>query len=261
MRRKSSSQEHLAAETILLREQPDASVSMLAEELFQTHNQIFVGIDKETFIRYLFHSGAADTKIRIYRRQDGALVGYAVVHRYQEVIKDKPITIFRAEAGFLPQYRAHGRTTYFYGHQLLKHLLSHPTESIFYLGMLVHPSSYVVFARYFDDMYPKGGREIPEDRYRLMIDMADSFAVPPVDPSDPLIRNIGWRTREEKPYWRSTDDPDVMFFRNRNPDYRLGHGLLVLVPITIQNLARALFVYVCKHVKQRLQEWRIDFGA
>lgn len=261
MRRKTSPQERLVTETILLREQPDTSVSKLAGELFLTHNRIFAGLDKEAFVQYLFHSGAADTKMRIFRRQDGALVGYAVVHRYQRVIKDKPTTIFRAEAGFLPQYRAHGRTFYFYGLQLLKHLFSHPRGDIFYLGMLVHPSSYVVFARYFDEMYPKGGREIPEDRYQLMVNMADSFEVPPVDPSDPLIRNIGWRTREEKLYWRSTNDPDVMFFRNRNPGYRDGHGLVVLVPITIPNLARALFVYVGKHVKQRLQGWRIAFGA
>lgn len=260
MRRKSSPQERLATETILLREHRDRSVSKLAEELFLTHNRIFAGLDKETFIRYLFCSGATDTKLRIYRRQDGALIGYAVVHRYQKIIKDRPTTVFRAEAGFLPQYRAHGRTFYFYGLQLLKHLLSHPTESIFYLGMLVHPSSYVVFARYFDEMYPKGGRETPKDRYQLMVDMADSFSVPPVDPSDPLIRNIGWRTREEKPYWRSTNDPDVVFFRNRNPGYRLGHGLVVLVPITVPNLARSLLVYVYKHVKKRLQEWRISFG-
>jgi hypothetical protein len=51
VRRKSSHQEHLATETILLREQPDASVSKLAEELFLTHNRIFAGLDKETFIR------------------------------------------------------------------------------------------------------------------------------------------------------------------------------------------------------------------
>jgi len=261
VRRKNSPQEHLAAETILLRGEPDASVSRIAEELFLTHDRIFTGLDKERFIRYLFRSGATDTKMRIYRRQDGELVGYAVVHRYQEAIKDKPITIFRAEAGFLPQYRAHGRSFYFYCCELLKHLLSHPTENIFYLGMLVHPSSYVVFARYFDEMYPKAGREIPEDRYRLMVNMAEFFEVPPVDPSDPLIRKIGWRTREEKPYWQSTNDPDVMFFRNRNPDYRLGHGLVVLVPITIPNLARALLMYVYKHVERRPQDWQDDFGA
>lgn len=247
MSRESSPHEHLVTETILLREESDASVSKLAQELFLTHNQIFAGLDKETFIRYIFRSGATDTKMRIFRRQDGALVGYAVVHRYQKVIKDKPTTIFRAEAGFLPRYRAHNRTFCFYFLELLKYLFSHPRGNAFYLGMLVHPSSYVVFARYFHEMYPKAGGEIPEDRYRLMVNMADSFAVPPVDPSDPLIRDVGWRTREEKQYWRSTNDPDVMFFRNRNPDYRLGHGLVVLVPITIASVTRALLAYLYHH--------------
>ena len=253
MRRKSSPEEHLTTETILLREVPEESVSKLAEELFLTHSRIFAGLDKEAFIRVLFRSGAADTKMRLYRRQDGELVGYAALHRYREVIKGSPTTIFRAQAGFLPQYRAHGQTFYFYCLELLKYLLSHPTEDIFYFGMLIHPSSYVVFARYFDELYPRAGREIPEDKYRFMVDMADFFAVPPVDPSDPLIRRIGRSTREERPYWQSTDDPDVMFFRNRNPDYRLGHGLLVLVPFTIPNVARALTAYAYRHVKQRWQ--------
>lgn len=252
VRRTSSPQERLTTETIPLLEQPNASVSKLAEELFLTHNRIFAGLDKEMFVRYLFHSGATATKMRIYRCQSGALVGYAVVHRYRKIIKGTPTTIFRAEAGFLPQYRAHGRTIFFYALEFLKYLSMHPTENIFYLGMLVHPSSYVVFARNLDEMYPKGGREIPEDTYRLMVDMADAFAVPPVDPADPLIRNILWRTREEKPYWRCTNDPDVVFFRNRNPGYRLGHGLVVLVPMTIPNLVRSLVMYAYKQVKQRL---------
>ena len=254
MRRNSSPQEQLTTETFLVQGEPDASVSKLADELFLTHDRIFGGLDKATFIRYLLRSGAADTKLRIYRWNHDEIVGYAVVHRYRENISGKSTTIFRAEAGFLPEYRAHGRTFYFFALELLKYLLSHPTERIFYLGMLVHPSSYVVFARYFDDMYPKAGREIPEDMLRLMVDMADFFAVRPVDPSDPLIRKIGWRTREEKPYWRSTHDPDVMFFRDRNPDYSLGHGLVVLVPITISNMARALLRYVYRHLRQPAPE-------
>lgn len=244
----------MTTETLLLQGEPDDSVAKLAEELFQTHNRIFAGLDKAAFIRYLFRSGATDTRMRIYRRNDGRIVGYAVLHRYRKVIRGNRTTIFRAEAGFLPQYRAHGRTFYFYTLELLKYLLSHPTENIFYLGMLVHPSSYVVFARYFDDMYPKAGREIPENIFLLMVDMADFFAVPPVDRSDPLIRQIGWRTREEKPYWQATNDPDVIFFRNRNPNYPLGHGLVVLVPITIWNVARALLLYVFRHVQQPMQE-------
>lgn len=84
-----------------------------------------------------------------------------------------------------------------------------------------------------------------------MRDLADSFGVPPVDSSDVMIRRVGWTTRYSKPYWEQTEDLDVEYFRERNPGYRHGQGLVVLVPITVGNLARAMLLYAFTQLRRR----------
>ncbi len=241
----------LSTQTIDLSKVSCAFVSRFAGDLFAVHDRIFAGLDEESFTHYVFRSGATQTKIRVYRNSENMLVGYAAVHHYRKEVSGQPVTVFRAEAGFLPEYRAHGRTFYFYTFELLKYRLLHPTQRIFYLGMLVHPSSYLVFARYFHEIYPKHGQEIPEDMRRLMQDMADDFGIPRVEPGDPMIRRVGWTTRQAKQYWINTDDPDVVYFRKRNPGYQKGHGLLIIVPISFANLLRVFPVYVYEHLRRR----------
>ncbi len=238
--------------TVRLPKDRDADLSRFATQLYQAHNRIFAGVDEPGFVRYLFHSGADASRIRAYLTPDGRMVGYAAAHRYGRDVSGRRIVVFRAEAGLLPQYRAHGRTFWFFTRELLKYRLLHPAEPIFYLGMLVHPSSYVVFARYFRDVYPHREHAVPGPAQRMMQDLADSFGVPPVDAADPLLRLVGWRTRRAKPYWEQTDDPDVAYFRERNPGYRHGHGLVVLVPITLRNLVHAVVSYVHTHLRRHL---------
>ncbi len=244
-------QARLSIQTFDLSKMSGALVSKFASELFAVHDQIFAGLDEESFTHYVFRSGAVHTKIRIYRNSKGVIVGYAALHRYRKEASGKPVTVFRAEAGLLPKYRTRGTTFYFYTFELLKYRLLHPLQRIFYLGMLVHPSSYLVFARYFHEVYPKHGREIPEDMSRLMQEMADDFGIPRVDAADPMIRRVGWRTRQAKQFWIRTEDPDVVFFRRLNPGYRNGHGLLIVVPITFANLARLFPMYVYEHLRRR----------
>jgi hypothetical protein len=204
----------------------------------------------------VLRSGAERTRIRVFRRADGAMVGYAAVHRHPMTVLGRRVTVFRAQAGLLPEYRAHGATFLFCVLELLRYRLRHPLAPVFYLGALVHPSSYLVFVRHFAGVHPRRDCEIPHSTYRLMVAMADGFGVPPVDPSDPLVRRDGWVTRQAKPFWETTADPDVVFFRNRNPGYRQGHGLVVLVPMSLSNLLRALCSHAWASLRQRLSRRR-----
>ena len=57
------------------------------------------------------------------------------------------------------------------------------------------------------------------------------------------MRDVGWVTIEaphEKAPSRLDDQRFVQFFKERNPDYAKGHGLVVVVPITVGNIAVAL---------------------
>ena len=224
----------------------------LANELYTAHNQIFAGPGDTKFFDCMFCSGAAATRIRIYRRQNKDIVGYAAIHRYRLTMLGDQVTVFRAEAGLLPGYRAQGRTFAFYIRELVKYRLQHPFEPMYFSDMLVHPSSYVVFARCFKRVFPRHDQEIPVQEYQFMLALADEFRVPPVDQSDPLIRDTGWTTRQAKHFWETSKDPDIAFFRQRNPGYRQGHGLLVLVPISLLDLVQSVPRNIADRLNRRL---------
>lgn len=212
-------------------------------EVFAVHEQIFAGLDESGFRREVLERDAEWSQLRVYRDSDGRVVGYAAIHRFRRVGAGELVTVFRAEAGLLPEYRTHGVTFYFYLLALLKYRIAHPLRTIFYLGTLVHPSSYVVFARHFETVFPHRRVALDAPTEHLMLELADAFHAPAVDASDPMIRQVGWITRVERAYWRRSDDPDVVFFRERNPGYAQGHGLVVLVPITFRNLVLSMLGY------------------
>ena len=234
----------LRHDTIDLAQRDAQDLEALSKTLYRVHNKIFSGVDQADFHYQVFGVGADWSKLRIYREAAQRTVGYAAMHRYERQLSLGSVSVFRAEAGLLPGFRAHSATFYFYMLELLKYRLVHPLRNIYYLGTLVHPSSYVVFARYFKVMYPHHARKLDAKTLALICELADTFHAPPVDNADPLIRDVGWATRVERPYWQQTDDLDVAYFRHRNPGYRQGHGLAVLVPLTFANLSGAVFRHV-----------------
>ncbi len=222
-------------------------LSRFGSELFDLHDRIFAGLDEEAFVDYVLRSKAARTRIRIYENAAQETVGYCAIHLYRKKISGSDLTILRAEAGLLPEYRGRSVTYYFGMVETLKHLLRHPFDRLYYLGLLVHPSSYHLFCKFFRTVYPSHRSEVPPAVIESMIEMADAFDVPAVTEADPLVRDIGWITRESEQERRlsaRTDLPDVIFFRARNPDYGKGYGLVVLVPLTVRNEVTSFLRYL-----------------
>ncbi|MDF2234832.1 hypothetical protein P2H44_19905 [Albimonas sp. CAU 1670] len=214
----------------------------LSRELFPIHAEIFAGIDRSEFDDWVLMDHAEATRVLVLRTAEGAAVGYCAVHRYDRLFLGRPSTIFRAEAGLLPAFRGHASVWRFAFSTALRFKLRHPLRAAFYLGMLVHPSSYCLLAERIPAMVPSRRRPATPEMVRAMDALAESFDEPAVG-GDPLVRDVGWATREtdaERDVWRRSDHPDVRFFRRRNPGYVEGHGLLTLAPLTFATLFGAL---------------------
>ena len=165
------------------------------------------------------------------------------MHRYRRQVDGRNAIVLRAEAGLVPEFRGRGAT---YGFGILRALiekLRHPFTPVYYLGTLVHTSSYHLFCKYFPRVYPHPDIETPADIQEISRQLIESFPDPAVLPDDPFVRDVGWvtiETPQEKHLNVQVDPPDVQFFKFRNPGFSRGHGLVVLVPITLHNLAGAL---------------------
>ncbi|MCP3136915.1 cyclic nucleotide-binding domain-containing protein [Pyxidicoccus xibeiensis] len=217
----------------------------LTDALYAVHQQIFDGVERESFAKYVVESKAEQTWIQVHKNEAGDIVGYFALHVFEKPLGGETTAVFRAEAGSLRAYRGANTNTRFGLALVLKYLLRHPGRRAYYMGSLVHPSSYSMLAKHCGEIWPRLGQPVPSELLTFMDGLATEFGLERVDPANPLLRMVGWRTREsevEQDYWRQCEKPAARFFLEANPGYADGHGLVTLVPATVANVLSVLRV-------------------
>jgi hypothetical protein len=229
--------------------------SRLARELYDLHSEIFDGVDLEVFDRYAFQSPARETALRIYRDADERPVGYFVAHVYEHTFRGRTVAICRGEVGFRSDARGHNQIATFALGVALRYKLRHPTTPMYYLGALVHPSSYAQLTRFADRVWPSPKTPTPPpEEAELLAALDEHFGLRPVDPQRPLVREVGWTTRvtaAEDRHWRAHQNPAVRFFLQHNPGYGRGEGLLTLSPLTLTGMLRS----AGRFIGSKLSRW------
>ncbi len=224
-------------------------------DLYRVHDKIFSGVSMEQFTYYIVRPAAARTRIQIYRNETSEIVGYCAMHIFERRSKWRCRAILRAEAGLLPDYRGSASTLWFAAKEAFRYKLVHPLRSIVFFAMPVHPSSFHLLSRFFWRCYPFPQRQIPKRWQGLLLALAETSGVEAVDESDPLIRRVGWITRDRQTdieNWRKSPFEDVRYYLSRNPLYSEGNGLAMIAPLSAGNLAISLAFYVFETLKQWL---------
>ncbi|WPB73282.1 cyclic nucleotide-binding domain-containing protein [Archangium violaceum] len=241
----------------------------LIDSLYAVHRRIFDGVGRESFARYVVESKAEHTWLLVHKNEAEEVVGYFALHIFEKQLGGEPLAVFRAEAGLLREYRGGNVTARFWTEWVLRYVLKHPGRRVFYMGSLVHPSSYWLIAQHCREVWPRREQETPPELLAFMDTLATEFGLEKVHPAWPLVREVGWRTREtevEREYWAHCDKPEVRYFLEANPGYGEGHGLVTLVPITLgnlRNIARSLLTKRLRQSVEQLAAWmqRTRLGA
>lgn len=265
---------HTAQESVALRSRPPAARApvrselhlpkqmspeareALATELYAVQDQIFAGVSREDFVRYVIDSKAAQTWIQVHRDSDGRAVGYFAVHRYERSVRGRAVGVFRAEVGVLRAFRGTRASGTLLIREVMRWMLRHPTQPCFFLCSPVHPGSYAALVQHADAVWPSPHAETPADMADLSLSLAEQFGMPLVDPARPLVREVGWVTRDQRDdtrYWRRNGDAAVQHFLSQNPGYNQGYGLLTLVPCTFLGGLRALARFLMSRARRQLK--------
>lgn len=221
-------------EIIIPKKLPAAGRQALTDALYAIQREVFDGVDREAFARYVVESKAERTWLQVHRDDTGKIGGYLALHAFERKLRGRPTIILRAEAGSLRQFRGGNTNISFLFKQILRVYLEDRSRPLYYLGCLVHPSSYALIAKFADEVWPHPSRELPADLGAFMCDLGGEFGLERVSKSNPLLRDVGWKTRDaeaEQNYWRTCDKPAARFFVQANPGYGEGHGMLTLVPL------------------------------
>lgn len=228
----------------------------LRGKLFQIHRAIFTGLDEKGFDHYVLNSPATATSVFLYRNKEKELIGYFGVHRFETYVEERPLVVFRAEVGLLPEYRQKDANLFFWLKEAAKFKLLHPFKRVYFLYAPVSPSFYAMVARYTYKVYPRHDLSIPPRVLKLMTHLAQQFGLDQIEEGNPLIRKVGWitlATDQEKNFWQSCQNPHVRFYIKNNPGFSVGHGLLTLIPLTITNTLLSLFGQAIHSIRKKLR--------
>ena len=224
------------------------------DALYKVHCEVFDGVTRDSFAKYVVESQAEQTWINVHRNHAGEIVGYFALHIFERELAGKASAIFRAEAGTMRAYRG-GNTNTRFGLELgLPYLLRYPGRRVYYLGSLVHPSSYCLFAKLFDVIWPSTRHPPPPAVLAFMDELANSFGLERVTSDNPLTRQVHWITRDsevERHYWRHCDKPAARFFIEANPGYGEGDGLVTLVRVDAHNLWHMISTFFAERYTRR----------
>jgi CRP-like cAMP-binding protein len=250
----------VSTEVVVPKKLDPAARLALTDALYEVHSQIFDGVEKKTFAKYVVESKAELTWILLHKGEAGQIVGYLAIHIFERRLRGERCAVFRGEAGTLRAYRGRNTNAGFFLTKILEHAVRHPGKPLYYLGSLVHPSSYAGFAKYAHELWPSPTTRLPADLERFMCDMADEFGLPVVDPRHPLVREVGWITREtdvERRYWRHCDRPPARFFIAQNPGYVRGHGLVTMIHMDPRGLVEITRRFMSAKVEVALDTARV----
>jgi CRP-like cAMP-binding protein len=212
------------------------------DALYDVHSRIFDGVERDAFAGYVVDSPAEQTRIQVHRDEGGRIVGYFAFHSFRRQVRGRAAVILRAESGMLREYRGGSSTLRFGFGEGMRHVAQNPRVPMYYLGCLVHPTSYHSFCKYLRPVWPSVETPPDAEVRALLAELGDSFGLERVG-EDPLVREVGWKTRDteaERAFWQRCEKPDVRFYLEQNPGYGEGHGLLTLVPVTPAVIAGGL---------------------
>lgn len=210
------------------------------DALFTFSSGMFENETREGFERMLTAAGLREARILFFRDGDGQVRGYNMVRRFAPIIDDRPVDLFRAVAAMAPEYRGGGSTLGFGMSLALRRKLRHPLRPCYFIGALIHPSSYYLFAKNAVDIWPRSDRDPSRETHDLIRRLAEVSGMEINDPDHPFVSFVGVETRQtpdEAAHWRDHPRPEVQLFLKLNPRYGDGYGLVTLVPLTWKNLA------------------------
>lgn len=195
----------------------------------------FTDIDPHTYLKkYFYAEGALRRRLRLYF--SGAdIVGYCLL-----VFEDNQgVTLIRASAGFLPEYRKGGNTFQFSLVESVKYWISRPWRKTYYADTMLSPAMYRAIAKHTGIVWPHPECQGPDgifeqfntaghvsehtgQRCLIRVDRSSNY-------SDAELRSFSL-----------SNTPDIRYYCTLNPDFNRGVALFVIIPVNARQLFSTL---------------------
>lgn len=234
----------MRSELVNLRALGSSGSRALLQRTYALEGKIFRNAEPfDAYAQRVLDADATEAWVWTLCDDRGELVGYNVIVYHDLEYRGSPIGVYHANVGLLPEYRRHNRTVSAGLRLAIPRLLREPKRRLYLHAYLLHPSIYVMLDEYAEEMWPSPRTDpASPEIIDLLAFLSRGKAPPSWDPSSPWVVRLPSAIADddaEMAAWQRSDRPSVRYFFEKNPHYREGGALVMLVPLTISNLLRA----------------------
>lgn len=230
-----------------------AEKDQLANNLFQVHNAIFDGVSKDAFQQYVLEAPTKRSRIFTFHNKAGNTVGYITHQQYGVKINGRKRNIYRTEVGLKPEYRGCNSASMILFREMLKAYFRTGFRRAWFVATPIHPNPYCIAVQHLHSIYPHPDRPMDDKKRKLMRGIADATNLEPGAPDLPLQKKVGWITKES-PSKRiailNSKDESVQYYLSQNPDYHLGKGMMMVIPVSVRNGLSMLKTFARRKIRK-----------
>lgn len=210
--------------------------------------KIFI-IERTQLRKSIFHQNTTNTNLYLFYNEK-ELVGINLVNIYEYNYKGDDYSFFRFLSGILPLYRGQSNVQKVGFVEAFKYAALNPLRKIYYLGPLIHPSSYAAACKVSSKVYPSLRNTIPQYYFELMVTVADVLGLERVEGEVEIVRDIKIKTIENESDKPIRISKRADYFLKLNPNYKKGYGLITLAPMDFKNVTASFMRYYSLILKQ-----------
>jgi len=218
----------------------------LLEFVYPVVRKIFI-IEKQQLAKSIFYQNTTNTNLYLFFLEDD-LVGINLVNIYEYNYKGDDYSFFRFMSGILPEHRGKSNVQRVGFLEAFKYAALNPLRNIYYLGPLIHPSSYAAACKVSSKVYPSLRNKVPQKYYDLMITVSDVLGLERVEGESPLVRDIKVKTIESESAIPKRISNRAKYFMELNPNYKKGYGLITFAPMDFKNVTESFMRYYSKKI-------------
>ena len=184
-------------------------------------------------------------EVGLWRTRDGKLVGLVSLDVYRPTWRGRESIVFFTSSVVIDEaHRGRNLVVRTGLRMLAREKLRRPWLRAHWFFDTFSYKSYVLLPRYFRRFWPRRDRVMPDDVAAFIDDLARARYGADWIPERGIVRRSGTKRLRADTAPVSADvltDPDVQFFHARNPGHAEGDMLVCLAPLTLANVAGALF--------------------
>ena len=183
-------------------------------------------------------------------RSDGALIGFCGLrHRTVSLANGKRAATFYVGVSFVDrQWRSNGLIQRMAVRRMVGPLLSPQYHRVYFWADCLTYRPYLLMTRNLREYYPSRARVAPDEVREVVTTLGRAYYGDAFDEERGTVRKQGRRIKQHEAVVSAEDlqDPDILFYMQRNRDYRRGDGLIAICPMGLRNLAYLMRRHVFK---------------